>query len=237
MNGSCKCSLVAVASTILFACGGGRDPGALPAGQAVIVSVSPSAVSLAAGDALRFTASVTGTSDATVTWSVRETAAGAIDVNGAYVAPLTAGTYHVVATSAAEPASSATAVVTVTPGSAVQVNVSPAAATVAPSSALQLNAAVDGGDASQPVVWSIDEGAAGGSVTNTGLYIAPATPGTYNVVASVSDLSATATSATDPTAPLAATVWHRGRSRITVAPAPVTISVSPSTASITAAVL
>ena len=48
MKASSKGSLVAVASTILFACGGGQSPSDSVAGQSTTVSVSPSAVSCAA---------------------------------------------------------------------------------------------------------------------------------------------------------------------------------------------
>ena len=37
------------------------------------------------------------------------------------------------------------------------------------------------------VAWSVDEGSAGGDVTNTGVYTAPDTAGTYHVVATCRD--------------------------------------------------
>ena len=50
-----------------------------------------------------------------MTWSVQEGAAGGtIAATGVYSAPAVAGTYHVVATSVADPAKSAIATVTVT---------------------------------------------------------------------------------------------------------------------------
>jgi chitinase len=45
--------------------------------------------------------------------------------------------------------------------------------------------AVVRGDAGirQAVTWSVQEGIAGGSVSSTGLYTAPALPGTYHLIA------------------------------------------------------
>src|SRR5512137_1912320 len=89
--------------------GGAGTGGTPPAAQGVEVRVTPASAALAAGDALAFSAQVTGTSVTTVTWSVREPGGGTVDASGLYLAPASAGTYHVVATSTAAPASSAAA--------------------------------------------------------------------------------------------------------------------------------
>jgi hypothetical protein len=86
-----------------------------PSGQAVAVGISPAAASIAAGESAVFTATVTGTASTGVTWSIEESAAGGTLASGAYTAPQTAGTYHVVARSVADPTQSAVATVTVTP--------------------------------------------------------------------------------------------------------------------------
>jgi galactose oxidase-like protein len=66
----------------------------------VAVTVSPSAVNLSIDATQQFTATVTGASDTSVTWSIQEGAAGgAISSSGAYTAPGAVGVYHVVATS------------------------------------------------------------------------------------------------------------------------------------------
>lgn len=78
------------------------------------VAISPHAVTVAAGASMTFTASVTNISSR-VTWSVAEgVAGGTVSSEGVYVAPPTAGTYHVVATSVADPSQGDTASVTVT---------------------------------------------------------------------------------------------------------------------------
>jgi hypothetical protein len=91
---------------------------AVSAPATVSVAVSPTTASLVAGGTRQFSATVTGTSDSRVTWSVREGAAGGtVTAGGLYTAPSIAGTYHVTATSVAAPGVSATAVVNVTAAS------------------------------------------------------------------------------------------------------------------------
>jgi hypothetical protein len=81
----------------------------------VAVSIAPSAGAADACQSLTFTATVTGSQDTAVSWSVQEGAAGgAITAGGVYTAPSSAGTYHVIATSRAAPSSSAAVPVAVT---------------------------------------------------------------------------------------------------------------------------
>src|SRR5947209_20394378 len=100
---------------------------------------------------------------------------------GQGAAPQTTGTFHVIATSHADPSRSATATVTVRPG-AVQVVVRPAAVTMAVNRTRRLSAQVSG-NPDTAVLWSVSEGSSGGMVDPTGLYTAPATVGTFHVVA------------------------------------------------------
>ncbi len=84
----------------------------LPSSAAVTVSISPSSTNLTTSTTLQFTATVTGSADATVTWTIQEGAAGgSITGAGLYSAPSAVGVYHVVATSNADPTQSATATV------------------------------------------------------------------------------------------------------------------------------
>jgi hypothetical protein len=80
----------------------------------VSVSVNPQTASLNTGGTQTFTAVVTGSSNTAVTWTIQEANGGTITAGGAYAAPSTAGTYHVIATSQADPSKSATATITVT---------------------------------------------------------------------------------------------------------------------------
>ena len=91
----------------MVACSGDDDP-------RVRVNISPTTASVVTGGTQTFTASVTGTSNRAVTWSVEESGGGSISASGVYTAPMTAGTYTVVATSEADDRRSASATVTVT---------------------------------------------------------------------------------------------------------------------------
>src|SRR6266851_1420342 len=186
----------------------------------VAVSVSPHVASVLKGGAVPFTATVTGTSagqSTAVTWSVQEAAGGTVDSSGYYVAPGTAGTYHVVATSVADTSKKGTATVTATPPPPIAVSVSPGGASTPPGGTATFTATVTGTTAGQStaVTWSVQE-AGGGTVSAAGVYTAPGTAGTYHVVAtSVADTSKTGTAnvfVTTLTAipPERITVWNPG---------------------------
>lgn len=81
------------------------------AAQTVSVSISPATVSLATGGTQQFTATVSGTTNTSVTWTCT---GGTVSTSGLYTAPTTAGTYTVKATSAADTSRYATSTVTVT---------------------------------------------------------------------------------------------------------------------------
>lgn len=91
----------------MAACAGGGNP--------VRVLVSPASVSIVVGDIQQFTATVTGSSNVAVIWSVQESGGGSVNSDGLYTAPGAAGVFHVLATSAADASKSATATVTVSP--------------------------------------------------------------------------------------------------------------------------
>jgi hypothetical protein len=93
----------------------------------VDVTISPASAEVVAGNAFDFAATVNGTDDAEVTWTVQEgdgggqvvprgakANAGAVSQLAVYVAPKAPGTYHLVATSKADPRKSAAAEITVT---------------------------------------------------------------------------------------------------------------------------
>lgn len=100
---------LALLSLVLVACGSDDDK------EKVSVSISPMTVTIKAGTTQAFVASVMGSKNTAVTWKVDEANGGAVTAAGMYTAPLTAGTYHVTATSSADTKKSATATVTVTP--------------------------------------------------------------------------------------------------------------------------
>ena len=86
-----------------------------PPATVTSVTVAPATAMLQTGGTQQFTATASppGANQA-VTWAVQEGAAGgSIAANGFYTAPTIVGTFHVVATSAADPSKSATAPVVV----------------------------------------------------------------------------------------------------------------------------
>jgi hypothetical protein len=146
--------------------------------QAVAVTISPSSASLQPGATKQFTATVSGSSDMRVTWSA---AHGTVDANGFYTAPQS-GSDVVTATSAADPAKSASATVQIASAGAVSVSVSPDFLIIVPNNSTTFHATVTG-TSDTAVTWSIAEGAPGGAISAAGVYQSPSQPGEFHVVA------------------------------------------------------
>ena len=153
----------------------------------IAVSISPKSATLAEGAKQTFTATVTGTTNTSVTWSAT---GGTISSKGSYTAPATAGTYTVTATSKANTTVSASATVTVTPP-VVTVTISPTAASLVVDTSQQFTAKVTG-TSTTTVTWS----ATAGTVSSSGDYLAPSTTGTYTVTATSTANTAASASAT-----------------------------------------
>lgn len=142
----------------------------------VDVAIDPPSASLDSGGTVQFAARVSGAADSAVVWTAD---AGFVDQTGRYTAPAAGGTFQIVATSRANPAASATAIVVV---SSALVAVSPSTVALAFDATQRFTAQVS--RAADPrVLWSIVEGPAGGSIDSTGLYTPPPSPGTFHVVA------------------------------------------------------
>lgn len=153
----------------------------------VTVSVSPVAPTVPLGATQQFTATVKGTTNTAVTWSV--TGPGTLSTSGLYTAPATLATpasVTVTATSQADNTKSGTATINIP---AVTVSVSPKTPTVILGATLQFSATV--GNASNPAVtWSVS---GPGTVSVSGLYTAP------NSLSTPATVTITATSAADST--------------------------------------
>lgn len=102
-----------VITSLLVGCGGGGGGGS----AGITISVDPSNVTVTTDETQAFSATVTGTSDAGVDWSVQEAGCGTIVSTGehtaTYTAPSSSVTCHVVATSRADPTKTSTALVKV----------------------------------------------------------------------------------------------------------------------------
>ena len=147
----------------------------------VAVTAAPGSVSLGAGKSQTFTASVTGSSNTSVTWSLAP-AVGTV-VNGTYTAPATVTSAQSVTITAASVANSsktasATISLTATAAAPAPTSVSPSTSTIAPGGTKQLS--VLNLPSGTTVAWSISP--ATGSITSAGLYTAPSTVATQSTV-------------------------------------------------------
>ena len=104
-----KYLLIALLSLFMVACGGDNND------KPVNVSITPTTATIKVGEIQSFTATVTGTSNMAVTWSVEEMGGGTISTAGVYTAPATPGTYHIRATSVKNSSKYARAEITVQP--------------------------------------------------------------------------------------------------------------------------
>jgi len=185
---------------------------------AVSVTVSPATATVASGGTVQFTASVSGTTNTAVTWSIDQgSSGGSISSSGLYTAPTVASPtqFTIRATSQADPTKFGSATVTVNP--VISVTVSPATATVLSGGTVQFTASVSG-TTNTAVTWSIVQGSSGGSISSSGLYTAP-------TVSSPTQFSIRATSQADPT--------KFGTATVTVNPPPAcTVSISPAAATV-----
>src|SRR5262249_17244175 len=144
------------------------------------VTVSPSGIGQVwEGTQVQFSARVSGIANQSVSWSVREgTSGGTIESTGLYTAPRVPGTFHVIATSLADPKASGTGYVEVPP---LTISISPSPAILRIGGRRQFNGFALA--ANQNVTWKLQEGAAAGNITPNGLYTAPSEPGTFHLIA------------------------------------------------------
>ena len=162
---------------IFAGCGGGGTSTPTP----VTVTVAPSGTTVVVGQMQPFTATVSGTTNHNVTWSVNGGAGnGAISASGVYTAPATVptpATVTVVATSQADATKSGSATLTVAANpSSVTVTVTPPSASVSNFRTQQFMANVTG-NANTAVTWEVNDVAGGsqklGFISTSGLYVAP----------------------------------------------------------------
>ena len=153
----------------------------------VSVSVSPTAVLMNQGAQQQFTATVAGTSNTGVNWSLTS-GSGTVSSSGLFTAPNKQESDTVQVQSQADTTKTATATITVP---AVGITLSPISATVQPSGSQQFAATVTG-TTNTGVLWSE---IGNGSVTQGGLYTAPSTNETDTVTATAAASSGASKSA------------------------------------------
>lgn len=197
-------SLLIIGIFLMPGCGNTDWPSTGPSN--VVVSVQPTSASLFLGQTQAFQASVTGATDASVSWRVNgvpggNATAGTISASGTYTAPaeLTSpASVTIEAVSNAQSTASASATVDLKDD--IVVTVTPSPVSLLAGGAQVLTASVSGtGNPATGVTWSVN-GIAGGNSTvgtivpngaNTAVYTAPSvppSPATVNVMAtSVAD--------------------------------------------------
>ncbi len=151
--------------------------------ESVAVTVNPGTATVPAGGSATFAAAVTGATNLSVAWTVREgSGCGSVSADGVYTAPGSGATCTVMATSTADTTRVGSAVVTVTPppASAVAVSINPTTVTLDACKAQVFTASV-ANSTNTAVTWTITE--AGGGTVTAGSYVAPTAAGTYHVVA------------------------------------------------------
>ena len=172
------CSLLAaVLLGLLVACGGsGGGSTRLPT---VTVAVTPAAAMVPAGTSQTFQATVTGSTNSSVTWQVNNVAGGNSSIGkitslGAYTAPATVPSptgVTITAIAAANPADSGSATATIGP----DVVISPNLPSILTFASVQFTSTVTG-TSNTGVTWQIAcslGGTACGAISSTGLYVAP----------------------------------------------------------------
>lgn len=157
-----------------------------PPPPTITVTISPTTAMVAEGGTQQFTATVTGTTNTAVTWSVDgvnggNSTVGTVSTGGLYTAPSTAGGHTVTATSVADPTKSAGASVAV-----ITMTISPPSASLTPNGTQQFTATVQGTN-NVGVTWQVDGITGGnhsvGTITAQGLYTAPSRDGSHTVTA------------------------------------------------------
>jgi len=113
----------------------------VPPPPPVAIFIQPAQATLDACQGRVFTAIFANTASTAVSWSVVEAGGGTV-TNGVYVAPRTAGTYHVAAVSQADPTKVAQATVTVGPEKVHSVAVVPGSGWIQPNGTVTFAATV-----------------------------------------------------------------------------------------------
>jgi hypothetical protein len=215
-----------------------KNPPPPPPPPSVTVSIQPTSASLSLDETEQFQATVTGTSNMSVTWEVDgvvggSAVTGTISAIGLYTAPAvmpSSSSVTVAAVSQADSQASASAVVTLSDG--IVVSVLPATAAV-PSGGTQVyTATVSGaGGASTGVTWSVNGIPGGNSTvgtiattgasngTTTALYTAPAVPPSPSTVT----VTATSTADSSKSGSASATISLSDNIVVSVLPATATI--------------
>ena len=182
---------VAAATTVLVIATSVADPtksasASITVNPPVAISLTPASVSLSQGYTQQFTATVTGSSNTNVTWSMSPQV-GQLSTSGAYIAPSSvssAQTVTITATSVADSTKSASATVSLqppqlSPGASLRVIITPAFPSITTPHTQQFSATVNGAT-NNAVSWAINPKL--GQIDATGLYTPPSSVTSTQIV-------------------------------------------------------
>jgi hypothetical protein len=185
----------------------------------VTITLSPTSATVNPGSSQQLNAYVSGTTNTSVAWSISP-AVGTISAGGMYTAPKSSSsqqTVSVTATSMANNTKKATANLTLL--SSMTVSVTPASPTLSPGQSQQFAAAVSG-TSNVGVTWSLNP--ALGTISSTGLYVAPSS------VTSQQSVGVVAVSTADPTKSAVAVVTLMPGSTISISMSPASATLAAS---------
>lgn len=209
--------LIVAASALLGSCGYAGNPPVTKPGVVTIL-VTPISANVAAGVSQQFQATITGTTNTSVTWEVNgvtggTSSTGAISANGLYTAPATlpsAPSVTITAVSVADPQASATAAINFE--NVISISLSPSSATVSLGGAQVFGVTITGiSGASANVTWSVN-GVAGGNATvgtissnssQSAVYTAPASMPAQNAITITATIVADSSKSASATVTLA----------------------------------
>ena len=187
-----KIAAVLLSAAMISSCGGSSS--------SVTVTVTPNPVTVILSGSQQFTATVAGSSNTNVNWSVNtvpggNSTVGTISSTGLYTAPgalPNPATITITATSAVNIKITGTSAVTLDSG--VRVSVLPLTATLGASETLQFSATVTG-TTNSAVTWSVNGVNGGnptvGTISPTGFYTGPATVPTSATVITATSVADT----------------------------------------------
>jgi hypothetical protein len=189
-----RCILALIFALALAGCGGTPKSISSSSTQSDLVTVhlNETSVTLQTNGQEQFIATVSGSTNTSVNWTVNSvpggnSSVGTISTTGLYTAPSGSGTYTITAISVADTKKSASATVTVQG----TVSITPASAGLVPGTTQQFTVAVQG-QTNPAVTWSVDGIADGNSTVGTinaqGIYTAPSSVGNHTITADVAGL-------------------------------------------------
>lgn len=188
--------------------------------SSITLSVAPTSVSVRTGTTQQFTATITGATNTSVTWSVNgisggNATVGTVSNSGLYTAPTVVPNPPIVfvtATSVADPSRFASATVVF---SGITISLAPASAVILTGTNYQFTPTISG-TSNTAVTWSVNGISGGnttfGTISASGLFTAPST------IPTPSAFSVTATSVADSSKSASATVTI-ARISVSVTPA------------------